>query len=140
MIAAKAFFDTNVLVYAHDRADKRKQEIAERLFRRHLSARKLYLSTQILQEFYVTLSRKIAGVSPADAYALTFDLAQLHVITIAPVDVLNAIGNQERYKFSFWDSLVLASAQKAGAAVLYSEDFTHAQEFGTLRVENPFLA
>lgn len=138
MTAARAFFDANVLVYVHDRADPRKQETAERLFRSHLASRSLYLSTQVLQEFFVTLSCKVAGVSVDEAYALTSDLARLHVVTVSPAEVLEAIATQRRYMLSFWDSLVLVSARNSGAAVLYSEDFTHGQVFGTVRAENPF--
>ncbi|MCU1262748.1 MAG: hypothetical protein JWO80_5633 [Bryobacterales bacterium] len=138
MTGDKAFFDTSVLVYVHDRADPRKQETAERLFRSHLASRSLYLSTQILQEFFVTLSCKVADVSADDAYALTSELAKLHVVTVTPAEVLEAIATQRRYTLSFWDSLVLVSARNSGAVVLYSEDFTHGQMFGTVRAENPF--
>jgi predicted nucleic acid-binding protein len=138
MSVARAFFDTNVLIYTRDRSDPRKQQIAESIYRNHLAGRNIYISTQILQEFYVTLSRKISGVSLDDAYALTFELSQLHVVTIGPRDVLDAIASQ-RYQLSFWDSMVLTTAQKAGATLLYSEDFNHGQQFGTVRIENPFI-
>ncbi|MGH9612568.1 MAG: PIN domain-containing protein [Bryobacteraceae bacterium] len=134
-----AFFDTNVLVYAHVLNEPRKQKVAEQLYRRHAAGKNISLSTQVLQEFFVTLTKKVAGVSLEEALALTEDLAKLHVVTIQPVDILEAIGVQKRYRISFWDGLILTSAIKAQAGVLYTEDLSHGQIFGGLRVENPFL-
>src|SRR6185312_3420323 len=134
----RAFFDTNVLVYAHVLNEPRKQKIAERLYRQHAAGKTISLSTQVLQEFFVTLAKKVSGVSLEQASALTEDLAKLHVVAIQPADVLEAIGAHQGYRLSFWDSLVLTSALKARANVLYTEDLSHGQVFGSLRIENPF--
>ncbi|MEO7143565.1 MAG: PIN domain-containing protein [Bryobacteraceae bacterium] len=129
------FFDTNVLVYIHDATAPDKQNTAEALFRTHFYNRTLAISTQVLQEFYVTVSRKI---SPDAAALLTGEYADLNPITIQPADILEAIRLQKRWKIAFWDALILASAKAAGAEVLYTEDFSSGQHYDGINAQNPF--
>jgi predicted nucleic acid-binding protein len=134
-----AFFDTNVLVYMYDRQSPRKQQIAREVYREHFHARTIVLSTQILQEFFVTLTKKIPGTPLELARSLTSDFAQLNVVAVQPRDVLDAIDLQARHKLSFWDSLVLTTARVAHASVLFTEDLIHGRVYEGVRVQNPFL-
>jgi predicted nucleic acid-binding protein len=128
-----AFFDTNVLIYMHDPRAAYKRDVALGLFRRHLYSKTLVISTQVLQEFYVTVSRKIENIKSGQARAITAEYARLHV------HVLEAIDLHGRYKLSFWDGLILAAAKAANASLVLSEDFSHGQVYDGVRAENPFV-
>jgi predicted nucleic acid-binding protein len=134
-----AFFDTNVLIYMHDPRAAYKRDVALGLFRRHLYSKTLVISTQVLQEFYVTVSRKIENIKSGQARAITGEYARLHVLTIRPEHVLEAIDLHGRYKLSFWDGLILAAAKAANASLVLSEDFSHGQVYDGVRAENPFV-
>ena len=134
-----AFFDTNVLVYMHDTRYAYKREVALRLFRRHLYSKTLVISTQVLQEFYVVVSRKLENVRSGQARALTEEYARLNVLTIRSEHVLKAIDLRSRYQISFWDGLILAGAEAAQASLVLSEDLGHGQTYDGVRVENPFV-
>jgi len=134
-----AFFDTNVLVYMHDSRNAHKREVALRLFRKHLYTETLVISTQVLQEFYVIVSRKLENLRSGQARAITEAYARLNVLTVQPDHIIQAIGVQTRYQISFWDGLILVSAKAARAAFVFSEDLSHGQTYDGVRVENPFL-
>ena len=138
-MSALAFFDTNVLVYMHDPRAAYKRDVALQLFRRHLYSETLVISTQVLQEFYVTISRKLENIKSGQARAITAEYARLNVLTISPQHVLQAIDLQSRHKLSFWDSLILVSARAVGASLLLSEDLAHGRVYDGVRVENPFV-
>ena len=135
-----AFFDTNVLVYLYDARAPDKQRMARELVGRYFSERKAAVSTQVLQEFFVTVTQKAARLPLRQAKALVGDYMQLNVITIAPVHILDAIDLQEHFGISFWDALIVAAAKAAGARILFSEDLSHGQAYEGVRVQNPFLA
>ena len=133
------FFDTSVLVYLFDSGSPRKQSVARDLLEKHGLAGDMLLSTQVLQEFYVTVTRKFAtAVSPGTAYQTVRDLATLPVVLVDAGMVLAAIRASQEQQLSFWDALIVRAALEGGAGVLYSEDFHHGLEIGGLRVENPF--
>ena len=135
----KAFFDTNVLVYLFDADAPDKQKKARSLFKTHTEAGDILLSTQVLQEFYVTVTRKLAR--PLSAEQATDTLAALAELPCVSIDnqlVLAAVRRSQASKLSFWDGLIVESALHGGAAVLYSEDMQHGQKLGSLRIENPF--
>lgn len=134
-----AFFDTNVLIYLHDEGQSAKQAVARELFRRHFLERRVALSTQVLQEFYVTITRKTVRMPVKQARALLADYAQMLLVTIHASHILQAIDWSDRYQVSFWDALILAAAKSAGATVVYSEDLSHTQNYGGVRVVNPFV-
>ncbi|HLN03298.1 MAG TPA: PIN domain-containing protein [Bryobacteraceae bacterium] len=134
-----AFFDTNVLVYMHDPRYAHKREVALRLFRKHLYTKTLVISTQVLQEFYTIVSRKLENMQSGQAKAITEAYARLNVLTIQPDHILQAIGVESRYQISFWDSLILVGAKAAQAVLVLSEDMGHGQTYDGVRVENPFL-
>ena len=133
------FVDTNVLVYAFDREEPRKQAIAADHLERLWTERSGVVSTQILQEFYsvATSQLKLALTAP-QAREVVELYAQWPVTVIQPVDILNASGIHERHQLSFWDALVLQAAIVAGADRLLTEDLHDGREIEGVRIENPF--
>jgi predicted nucleic acid-binding protein len=134
-----AFFDTNILIYMHDRNAIYKRDVALSLFRRHLYSHTLVISTQVLQEFYVNVSRRTENIRSGYAREITAEYARLNVVSIHPSHVLAAVDLHTRYKLSFWDSLILVAAKAADALLVWSEDLGHGQVYDGVRVENPFL-
>ena len=136
----KAFVDTNVLVYAYDRAAGEKRRLARDLLESLWDEGRGVLSTQVLQEFYVNVRRKARPpVSQEEARALVADYLVWDPIVNDGATVLEAVDVGHRYRLSLWDALIVVAAQRADASVLYSEDLNHGQAFGSVRVLNPFL-
>lgn len=137
----RAFVDTNILVYAHDGAAGEKHARAKALVTRLWEERRGVLSTQVLQEFYVNIRSKAAApVSATEAKQWLVDYLNWEVVINDGNAVIEAIDLEERYEISFWDALILQAASSAGAAVVYSEDLNHGQEYAGVRVQNPLLA
>ena len=133
----RSFFDTNVLVYADDKAAPAKQRRALELVAEHRRAGTGVVSLQVLQEYYVTVTRKL-HVEARIARRKVELLAEFDVATPDVADILAAIDLTRLHSFSFWDALVLRSAQQSGCAVLFTEDMQHAREMDGLRIVNPF--
>jgi predicted nucleic acid-binding protein len=141
MSAAKAFVDSNILVYGHDRGQGQKHERAKTLIEGLWVERSGVLSTQVLQEFYVNVRRKAANPIPrTEARRLVEDYLTWQVIVNDGSAILGALDLEERYGISFWDALIVQAALSAGAEILYSEDFNHGQAYGAVSVLNPFLS
>lgn len=135
----KYFVDTNILVYAHDRSSGEKHRHAQRLLEQLWNSGKGVLSTQVLQELCINLRRKAAHpLSIAEVRSLLRDYSTWEVVTNTPESVLEALEIETRYKTSFWDALIIHAAQIAGADILYSEDLSTGQRYGTVKVVNPF--
>jgi predicted nucleic acid-binding protein len=137
----KHFVDTNILMYAHDSAAGAKHELAKELVEELWRTRSGVVSTQVLQELCVNLRRK-AG-RPLNAKAtreIVADYLSWQVVMNSGESILEAIDLEERYDISFWDALVIHAAQASGAQVLYSEDFSDGQVYGSVRVVNPLVA
>ena len=133
------FVDTNVLVYAHDDSAGDKRDQARALVEQLWAARDGCLSVQVLQEFFVTATRKIAKPLNAEtAKEIVADYSRWHLHIPAADDVLAAIGIHQRTGISFWDAMIVRSAAEIGCEVLYSEDLNAGQEYSGVRVENPF--
>ena len=133
------FLDTNVLVYAHDRSETRKQPIAQALLEVLWRTRRGVLSTQVLQELYVVTTRKFDP--PMRRGAAREIVALYGEWPIVQVDValmLAASKLQERHAFSFWDALVVEAARRCGAARLLTEDLQAGRRIGGISIENPF--
>ncbi len=135
----KIFVDSNVLIYAHD------LDAGDRHVRAVTIVRKLWedgngvLSTQVLQEFYVNVTRKIPRVlrkSLARELARNYSSWQTEIIDGA--DIFRASEIEESSRVSFWDALIVVAAAKSGASVLLSEDLNAGQTIGGVTVENPF--
>lgn len=135
------FVDTNVLMYAHDRTAGEKHQRAMALVAELWRDRSGVVSTQVLQELCVNLRRR-AG-QPVDSKTtrdIVTDYLTWRVIVNNGDSILQALGLQERYQISFWDALILGAAQSSGADVLYSEDFSDGQSYGSVRAVNPLAA
>lgn len=134
----KFFVDTNILVYAHDRAAGVKHERARSLIEKLWSSGGGVLSTQVLQELCVNLRRKAARPLSSDqTRRLIQDYLSWDIVINTPESVLEALVIEQRYNISFWDALIIQAAATSGAAVLYSEDLAAGQVYGSLRVVNP---
>jgi len=138
-MSARVFVDTNVLVYAHDTSTGVKHEKARALVERLWQERTGAISTQILQEFYVSLRRKAGRpLAPEEARAVVSDYLRWEVVVNNGESILDAIALEQRYRISFWDALVIQSSRACGAETLYSEDLGDGQVYDSVRVVNPF--
>ncbi len=136
---ALTFVDTNILVYAHDRSEVRKQPIARALLEELWATRTGALSTQILQEFYVVATRKFDP--PMSRRAAREVVALYGSWPLVQVDlplILAASQLEERHHLSFWDTLVIEAARRAGATRLMTEDLQGGRSIGGVRIEDPF--
>lgn len=135
------FVDTNILIYAHDRSAGEKHDQASALIQDLWASGYGCLSVQVLQEFYVNVTRKVARPLPAEAAAqIVADLAVWTVHRPGVDDLLYAIRLQSRFQLSFWDAMIIASALQLGCLILYSEDLNPGQPYEQLRVVNPLIA
>lgn len=138
-MSASCFVDTNVLVYAHDRSAGEKHRLALELLSELWEGRTAAVSTQVLQELYVNVRRKAGHpLSSEEAKALVADYLRWEVVVNTGDSLLAAIEIEDRYGIAFWDALIVQAATHAGAEVLYSEDLGDGQEYGVVRVVNPF--
>jgi predicted nucleic acid-binding protein len=134
----KSFVDTNILVYAHDRSDGVKHLRAQRLLEQLWNSGEGVLSTQVLQEFCINVSRRAANPLPLEEVReLVREYSTWEVISHTPESVLKALDIEVRYRTSFWDALILQAAAASGASILYSEDLTAGQKYGSVQVVNP---
>jgi predicted nucleic acid-binding protein len=135
----KFFVDTNILMYAHDTAAGAKHESARALVEELWRDRSGVVSTQVLQELAVNLRRKAGRPLQTKATReIVSDYLSWQVVINGGDSILEALDLQERYQISFWDALVVQAAQSCGAEVLYSEDLSDGQRYGSVRVVNPF--
>jgi predicted nucleic acid-binding protein len=135
----KVFVDTNVIVYAYDKDAGEKHRIAVNIMKDLWRSGLGTISTQILQEFFVTLTKKISA--PLDISVVRETIRRLSKWDILLIDVdtiIRATELQERYKYSFWDSLIIASAIAGGARTILSEDLADGQTIQDLTIKNPF--
>jgi predicted nucleic acid-binding protein len=135
---AARFLDTNILLYAYDLDAPAKRAVALRIVEEGWTALgETAISVQVLQEFHVNLERR--GVPRVKACQIVRDYAQWPVVdnTVELLDA--ALDEQSRWNISLWDALVVAAARVSGASELISEDLNHGQDYGEVRVINPFL-
>lgn len=136
-----SFIDTNVLVYAFERGDSARKQVAQRLMSQLIAEDALRVSTQVLQELFVTLTRKVKQpCSAAQALSVIEDLAAwpLMVVDFAAIRAAGELTGQAM--LSFWDALIVVAAARSGASVLYTEDLNDGQEILGVRITNPFAA
>ena len=134
---AKVFFDTNVLVYAAvgTGKDESKRKRALDL----IQSEDFGTSAQVLQEFFVTVVRK--ALRPLSAAQALEWIEQWAAFPCQPIDrelVQIAVGLSERFTISYWDAAILAAAEALGSRIVYSEDLDDGQQYGKVRVINPF--
>lgn len=131
------FVDTNVFVYAFDSDSSAKQATALQLLNDY--ARNIILSTQVLGEFYTSVTRKLRKpLSVERAMAALDELYAFPVRSVNAQLVRSAARRSQVSRLSYWDALIVESALEAGASVLLTEDLQHGQTFAGLRVVNPF--
>lgn len=136
----KCFIDTNILVYAHDLTEKNKSETAQKIILDAVLNENIVLSAQVLSEFYVTVTTKIKKKMPPEIAEKEISLLiSAEIVEIDVNIILEAIKIQKKYKLSYWDSLIIASAKKARCRILYSEDLNPGQTIESIKIINPFL-
>jgi predicted nucleic acid-binding protein len=136
-MSATRFLDTNIFVYAYDADWAAKRVTAQRLLQEGWSSLGKYaISVQVLQELFVNLRKK--GLSEKDTSQVVRDLQSWPVIENT-VELLNAaLEEHSRWNISLWDGMILAAARESGAGELLTEDLNHGQDYGGVRVVNPF--
>lgn len=137
----KFFLDTNIFVYSFDGGPLPKSQRATKLIRRAVDTQTGVVSYQVAQEFFnVALKRFAKPMSTADAEQyLASVFRPIMTVNSSPALFAEALRLNDRYKLSWYDSLIVAAAIQSGCDILYSEDLQHGQRFGNLRIENPFL-
>ncbi len=139
MIGDKVFLDTNIIVYAYDVSAAEKHEIAKKIVLDLWDSGLGVISTQVLQEFFVTITKKIPNpVDKRVARDIVSDLLKWEVVVNEGESVLEAADILLQYGYSFWDSLIIAAAIRSGADALLSEDLTHGQTIHGVTIKNPF--
>jgi predicted nucleic acid-binding protein len=136
----RAFVDTNVLIYAHDVDAGVKHEIARSVLRDLWVNRRGILSTQVLQEFYVNVTKTIRmPLAKNEARAVVTASAPWCVEGISTSDVAAAFRIEDEATIGFWDALIIAVASRSGARRVLSEDLTAGQVIAGVAIENPFV-
>lgn len=137
-MTGRAFVDTNVLVYAVDAADPAKRDQAREVLAPSSNV-ELVVSSQVLSEFYVTVTRKLAKpVGRDDARRMVDELRHLRCVAVDAGHVAEAIDGSQSWGIAYWDALVIAAARSAGCRVVLTEDLADGATYGDVRVENPF--
>lgn len=135
----KVFFDSNILIYFVDERDERKQSIAKEIIADAVQNQNGMISTQSLQEFYNVVTKKM-NCPKEKAKELVIMFSELFpVMQITIPLILGAIDISIKNEFSFWDSLILSTANDTGCILLYSEDLNSGQIISGTKVLNPFL-
>lgn len=135
----KVFVDTNIIVYAYDVSAGDKHLKAVALMDDLWNSGRGIISSQVLQEFFVTVTGKIT--KPIDfitAKEIIKDLLKWKTVVVDGETILEAIDIHGRHKYSFWDSVIIASAIEGGAGVLLSEDLSDSHKIKEVVIKNPF--
>jgi predicted nucleic acid-binding protein len=139
MSGNRTFVDTNVFVYAYDASAGFKRRTAQKIIAGLWDSRLGVVSTQVLQEFFVTVTRKLPKtMEPAAAREVVSDLLKWDLVVVEGPLILDAIDLHRNHGYSFWDSLIVTAAGKAGCAVLLSEDLASGHSIGEVTIRNPF--
>ncbi len=138
-MAVAYFLDSNVLLYAFSKAPR---DVAKaRVAREWLAREDWGVSVQVLQEFYANVLRSPHDLSHEDAAAMIDEIADSRPVSAVDLPLLRqALQVKARYGISYWDAAVIAAARRLGAGLLVSEDLSHGQDYGGVRVLNPFVA
>jgi len=139
MKGGKVFVDTNVIVYAYDKDAGQKYQSALNIMKDLWRSGLGIISTQVLQEFYFTLTKKVTEPLAIPVVRETIRRLSKWDAVLIDVDIIiSATELQEGYKYSFWDSLVIASAISGGAKTILSEDLADGQTIQGVTIKNPF--
>ena len=138
-MADKEFFDTNILIYACDRSEPEKQSQARRLLKNAIEKETGAVSAQVLSEFFTVVTRRIQQpLSIEEAEEVIEQLAILPIVEVDLTLVRQAISTCRQYQISYWDSLIIAAAERAGCTRIVSEDLNPWQSYHGIVVVNPF--
>lgn len=138
---SKVFIDTNIIVYAYDISAGEKHTKAVEIMKDLWNAGHGMTSTQVLQEFFVTTTKKIS--KPLDvitAKEIVKDLLKWKTVIVDGGIILEAIDIHREHKYSFWDSVIIASAVEGGAGTLFSEDLSDKHKIKGIVIKNPFVS
>ena len=140
-MSVASFFDTNVLLYTLDDVDQRKRDTANTLIVDAIAADNCCISYQVVQETLNVLTRKLTPTMTSEDKQGFVDRMLLPLWRVMPSIGLfrEGMSIQDRYRFSFYDSMIVAAALSAGCRRLYSEDLQHGQKIGKLEIVNPFV-
>ncbi len=133
---AKGFIDTNILIYQLDSRDKSKQKKCRDLVKVLVTNREAVISTQVLQEFYVACTTKLK-IKPILVKGIMHGFENMEVVSIGTELISEAIDTSIQYKLSFWDSLIVVSAESAKCQLLYTEDLNEGQVIRNVKIQNP---
>ncbi len=135
----KSFVDTNIMVYAHDLDAGEKHEIAKRTLITLWESGTGVISTQVLQEFYVTLTRKVPNpLKKSLVRSILKNYLVWEVVVNNGETILHAIEIEENYNISFWDSMIVSAAYSKNAAFIITEDLNDGQQIEGIIIVNPF--
>lgn len=137
-MSGREFVDTNILVYAEDNRDPEKQNHAKDLIRTLLLERRGVVSLQVLQEFFVATTRKLA-MDSAVARERVLIYSRFDVVRLALDDLIAAIDVHRLHGISFWDALIVRAALISNCRILNSEDMQHGHVIDTVTIANPFV-
>jgi predicted nucleic acid-binding protein len=133
---SKVFLDTNILVYSLEKSDKRKRDASRSLLIKANKEHQGVISTQVMQEFFVTATRKL-GADPLIVKGLLASFGHFEVVTITPHLIREAVDTQILSRLSFWDALIVVAAESARCEAVWSEDLNTGQIIRGVRIENP---
>ncbi len=135
------FIDSNVLIYAYNEAEPQKKPVASELIASLLENRNAVVSVQVLGEFFRVVTRRIPRpISIEQATAVIDLICSLQVLDIDMAMVRRAIATHSRYGTTYWDSLIIAAAERAGCSTILSEDYNSGQSYHGILAVNPFAA
>jgi len=136
----RVFVDTNILVYAHDLDANNKHDQAVEIVSQLWESGNGVLSTQVLQEFYVTLTRKVSStLSKLEARNLVQKYSHWHLVVNDPSIIKQASEIEESYNISFWDALIVSAAYSRNVPTILTEDLNHGQIIEGISIKNPFV-
>lgn len=133
----KIFLDANILVYAQDAGSTHKRKKSRKTISELTASGDGVISTQVLQEFYVTVTRKL-GVDPLAAKGILKTFSVFEIVQVSPELIYEAIDCSILNKVSFWDALIVTAASAAGCSTVLSEDLNNGQTILGVRIENPY--
>ncbi len=136
---SKVFVDTNILAYALDLSDKKRQKKCRESLKQLVTENNGVLSTQVLQEFYVVATKKL-GVEPLQAKGLLHSFENYELVTVTSSHIKEAIDCSVINQISFWDALIVVAAESAKCEKIWTEDLNHGQIINGVQIENIFKA
>jgi predicted nucleic acid-binding protein len=137
-MSVKTFVDTNILIYAHDLDAKEKHLTAKEVLDELWANRTGVMSTQVLQEFYVNVTRKLNKPLSKKVARTVVNTYVIWCVDITPAEIAAAFRIEDEARIGFWDALICAAAIKSGAERILSEDLSAGQRIADIRIENPF--